>query len=117
MLRIVARRLLLSLPLLLVVSGITFVLESFVPGDPARTLLGVNATPEQYEAVRQSLHLDQPLLQQYWTYLEGVFHGDFGRSIFTNEDVLSLIGGGRAGTLCLGLGAPPGGRGGGGARG
>src|SRR4051812_368037 len=105
MLRIVARRLLLSLPLLLVVSGITFVLESFVPGDPAPTLLGVNATPEQYEAVRQSLHLDQPLLQQYWTYLEGVFHGDFGRSIFTNEDVLALIGGRLPVTLCLVLGA------------
>jgi peptide/nickel transport system permease protein len=105
MLRIVVRRLLLSLPLLLVVSGITFVLESFVPGDPARTLLGVNATPEQYEAVRSSLHLDQPLIQQYWSYLQGVFHGDFGRSIFTNEPVLSLIGGRLPVTLCLVLGA------------
>lgn len=105
MLRIILRRLLLSVPLLLIVSGITFILESFVPGDPARSLLGVNATPEQYDALRQSLHLDEPLTQQYWLYLQGVFHGNLGRSIFTNEDVLQMIAGRLPVTLSLVVGA------------
>ena len=60
MLPIILRRLALSVPLLLIVSAITFLLESFVPGNPARTLLGLNATQEQYDALRTALHLDQP---------------------------------------------------------
>ncbi len=91
MLRIIVRRLLLSIPLLFVVSAITFVLAYFVPGDPALTLLGVNATPEQYDALRQSLNLDKPLIEQYFLYLQGVFGGDLGRSIFTNQPVSVLI--------------------------
>ncbi len=66
---IVLRRLALSVPLLVIVSAITFLLESFVPGDPARTVLGINATPEQYDALRAAMHLDQPVVVQYWLYL------------------------------------------------
>jgi len=105
MLRIIVRRLLLSILLLLVVSGITFVLESFVPGDPARSLLGVNATVQQYDALRQSLHLNEPVLQQYWLYLQGLFQGDLGKSIFTNESVLQTIAGRLPVTLSLIVGA------------
>jgi peptide/nickel transport system permease protein len=64
MLRIIIRRILNSIPLLFVVSIITFVLQSFVPGDPARSYLGVSATPEQYEAMRNALHLNEPILTQ-----------------------------------------------------
>ncbi|KQV07251.1 ABC transporter permease [Leifsonia sp. Root112D2] len=92
MLRIIVRRLLISIPLLFVVSVITFVLQSFVPGDPARSLLGVFATPEQYAALRQTLHLNEPILGQYWIYLTGVFHGDLGTSIFTGDPVLTTLG-------------------------
>lgn len=91
MLTIVLRRLALSVPLLLAVSAITFVLESFVPGDPARTLLGLNATPEQYDALRAALHLDRPVIEQYGIYLSGIAHGDLGTSLFTDEPVLRLI--------------------------
>lgn len=105
MLRIIIRRLLLSVPLLLIVSGITFILESFVPGDPARSLLGVGATPEQYEALRQTLHLNLPVVQQYWLYLQGIFHGDLGQSIFTNEDVSQMVAGRLPVTLSLVIGA------------
>lgn len=92
MIRLIGRRLLLSIPLLLVVTGVTFAFQSLVPGDPARSLLGDNATPEQYELLRRELHLDQPLLQQYWHQLTGQLHGDFGTSIITNESVLTQIG-------------------------
>lgn len=105
MFRIIRRRLLLSIPLVVVVSAITFALESFVPGDPARALLGVNATPEQYAALRQAMHLDQPLVEQFWRYLAGALHGDLGRSIFTDEPVLQLMGERLPVTLSLLVGA------------
>lgn len=114
MLRLILRRVALSVPLLLVVTAVTFVLQSLIPGDPARSLLGPSATPEQYEALRQALHLDQPVLVQYRDYLLGVLHGDLGRSIFTGEDVagtlavrlpvsLSLIIGGTVLALLVGV--------------
>ncbi|NEA98764.1 ABC transporter permease [Streptomyces sp. SID13726] len=102
---ILLRRLALSVPLLLVVSAITFLLESFVPGNPARTLLGLNATPEQYAALRSALHLDEPIVTQYWIYLRGVLHGDLGSSLFTDESVLGLIGQRLPVTLALVIGA------------
>ncbi|GAA1001805.1 ABC transporter permease [Subtercola frigoramans] len=89
---IILRRLLLSIPLLFVASIITFVLQAFVPGDPARTLLGLNATPEQYQALRESLHLNEPILTQYWLYLSDALRGQFGTSIFTGEPVVDTIG-------------------------
>lgn len=91
MLKLIARRLLLSLPLLLVVSLITFVLSAFVPGDPAANLLGANATPEQYAAVREALHLNEPVLVQFWIYLSDVAKGSLGTSIFTGIDVLDTL--------------------------
>lgn len=105
MLRIVRRRLLISVPLLLVVALSTFVFESLLPGDTARSLLGENASPEQYAATRRALHLDEPVLSQFGTYLKGVFHGDFGSSIFTGEPVLGSIGQRLPVTLTLILGA------------
>ena len=91
MLRIITRRILLSVPLLLVVSGITFVLESLVPGDPARSILGVNATPQQYAALRATLHLNLPLVQQYWLYLGNILRGNLGTSIFTGQQVSQVV--------------------------
>lgn len=105
MLTIVRRRVLVSIPLLFVVSIATFIFQSLVPGDPARTLLGVNATQEQYEALRKTMHLDDPLLTQYWSYLKGLFHGDLGRSIFSNESVSTSIGQRLPVTLSLMIGA------------
>ena len=90
-LRLVARRLLSSAPLLFVVSGLTFVLVSLVPGDPARTIAGQHATAEQYASVRAQLGLDRPLAAQYWKWLEKVFHGDLGSSLFSGEPVTSVL--------------------------
>jgi peptide/nickel transport system permease protein len=91
MLGLIVRRLLLSIPLLLVVSGVTFIFQSLVPGDPALSILGDNATQAQYNSLRRELHLNQPLLQQYWDELKGLLHGDLGTSILTHESVLSEI--------------------------
>lgn len=89
--RLVVRRLLSSAPLLFLVSALTFVLVSLVPGDPARTLVGQHATVEQYEAVRGQLGLDEPLPVQYWDWLVRVFHGDLGSSLFSGEPVTSVL--------------------------
>ena len=91
MLRIVRRRVLISIPLLLVVSLTTFVLESLVPGNLAASLLGENYTQAQYNALRQSMHLNQPLAEQYWRYLTGVFQGHLGDSLVSNESVTTAI--------------------------
>jgi peptide/nickel transport system permease protein len=91
MFRLILRRLLLSIPLLLVVSAVTFIFQSFIPGDQARSLLGDNASQEQYEALRRELHLNDSLAQQYWHQLDGILHGNLGTSIFTGESVLRQI--------------------------
>lgn len=89
--RLVVRRLLSSAPLLFLVSALTFVLVSLVPGDPARTIVGQHATVEQYEAVRGRLGLDEPLPVQYGDWLVRVFHGDLGASLFSGEPVTSVL--------------------------
>lgn len=88
---LIVRRLLLALPLLLVVSFITFALQAFIPGDPALSLLGPSATADQLATLRAQLHLDQPILTQYGIYLSGLIHGDLGRSIFTGQAVVTTL--------------------------
>jgi peptide/nickel transport system permease protein len=91
MTKLLLRRLLISIPLVLISSAAIFVLMSFVPGDPARAILGDKATPEAVANLTKQLGLDKPAWQQYLDWLWGVLHGDFGTSIFSGESVLKLI--------------------------
>lgn len=91
MLSLVLRRLALSVPLVIVVTALTFALESLAPGDLARTILGADGTEEQYQALRRDLGLDQPLIVQYFEWLWRALHGDLGQSFFTKESVVTLI--------------------------
>jgi peptide/nickel transport system permease protein len=75
-----ARRLLQILPVLLLVSFITFFISYMTPGDPARLLLGQKASAEQIQTTRAELGLDDPFLTQYGRYLGKVVTGDLGRS-------------------------------------
>jgi peptide/nickel transport system permease protein len=90
-LRLIIRRVLIGVPLLLVVSFSVFVLIDLAPGDPAASLAGENATPEQIAAVRQSLHLDDSIVVRYFRWLGGAVHGDLGSSLQTGQSVSSLI--------------------------
>lgn len=81
----------MTIPLLLVVSFLIYSLIVLVPGDPAVALAGQNPTPDQIEAVRETLGLNDPFLVQYWHWLSDVFRGNLGKSLFTNEDVWSSI--------------------------
>ncbi|MDQ4488976.1 ABC transporter permease [Sinomonas sp. ASV486] len=91
MTQLILRRLLMSIPLLLVVSLVVFVLGSLVPGDPAQTILGVEATPDAIAALREKLGLDQPWYAQYGHWLSGLFHGDLGTSLYSGEPVVETL--------------------------
>lgn len=70
---------------------ITFLLVRLVPGDPARTIVGLSATPEQVEVVRDRLGLNDPFLAQAWHYVSGLFTGDLGQSFVTQQPILEMI--------------------------
>jgi peptide/nickel transport system permease protein len=91
MISYIIRRIIYSLLVIFIVSIFTFSLIHMIPGDPVYSLLGQNATREQYELLRTQLGLDLPIYEQYWNWLVHVFHGDLGKSIIFKEDILSLI--------------------------
>lgn len=80
-------RILSFFPLLLVVSVVAFFVLQLTPGDPARLMLGQNATVESIERLRRELALDQPLPLQYLSFLGSALHGDLGRSYATFRPV------------------------------
>lgn len=83
----ILKRLLLMIPILLGISLIVLILIDITPGDPARAVAGATATEEEYQAVREALHLDDPLLKRYFDFIGGVLQGDFGTSYITKTDV------------------------------
>ncbi|MDQ3407607.1 MAG: ABC transporter permease [Chloroflexota bacterium] len=88
MTKFILRRLLLLIPILLGLTLLIFVFTRLLPGDPAQTILGERATPENMAVVRASLGLDLPLPEQYLRYMGGLLQGDLGRSFITNRDVV-----------------------------
>jgi peptide/nickel transport system permease protein len=88
----ILRRLLLGIVVLILVSILVFLATQALPGDPALAILGRSATPASLAALRRQLHLDQPVLQQYWTWVTGLLHGNFGRSLEAQEPVSTLLG-------------------------
>ncbi len=105
MIKLISRRLLISLPLLLVVSMIVFVLQSLIPGDAARQLAGIYATPDDIERVRGELGLNLPVYQQYWRWLVQVFHGSLGESLLDKQPVIGVLNQRLPVTLSLVVGA------------
>jgi len=93
MLRYIARRLLWSIALLLIVSAVIFVIFYVFPSaDPARIRAGRLATAEQIEEIRKVLGLDKPIYEQYWIYMKDlVLQFDFGFSYQSNTPVRELI--------------------------
>lgn len=85
------RFLLRYLATLALASGIVFLLLRVVPGDPAEVALGVTATPETVAAKRSQLGLDRPLMQQYLSWMGGIFRGDFGRSLTSGTEISPLV--------------------------
>jgi peptide/nickel transport system permease protein len=87
----VLRRLVLLVPTAIGVTIITFFMVHLIPGNPAVTILGEHATPATVAALDRQLGLSQPLLEQYWLFIDRLFHGNLGESLFYGAPVASLI--------------------------
>ncbi|QGG53162.1 ABC transporter permease [Lysinibacillus pakistanensis] len=91
MLHYMGRRLLQLIPVLLGMTFIVFMLIRAIPGNPAKVILGQQATKEAVEALNASLGLDKPWYTQYFSYLSGIFQGDLGVSLRTKLPVSEEI--------------------------
>ncbi|MCH7896980.1 MAG: nickel ABC transporter permease [Candidatus Methylomirabilales bacterium] len=89
--RYILKRLLLLLPVAWGVSTLVFLLIHLTPGDPVEVMLGETALPAAREALRRTLHLDRSLPEQYFLFLQGLFTGDLGISLFSRESVSTTI--------------------------
>ena len=85
------RRVLATIPVMLVVALFVFSLLYIAPGDPAAIIAGDQATPADVERIRESLGLDRPYLVRFGDWLWQIVHGDLGTSIFTNLPVTHMI--------------------------
>ncbi len=89
MLGVIVRGLIGAVPVLFLVSLITFGLMRFIPGDPSAAIAGLAATAQQIEAIRKDLGLDQPILTQLVRWYAGLLQGDLGRSILLGKGVVA----------------------------
>lgn len=85
--QLLAKRVGISVIVLVGVSMLIFAIARVIPGDPARIALGPNASVEQVAKLRAEMHLDDSLPVQYGYFLSDVSRGDFGTSLYTNRPV------------------------------
>jgi len=91
-LRVIGRRLLITIPVLWGVTFLTFLVLNALPGDAATALLGANATPAEIRAETIKLHLNESIWVRYWDWLVGLLHGNLGTSLYYNQPVTSILG-------------------------
>jgi peptide/nickel transport system permease protein len=96
MTRYIARRIVASIPVIILVSMLTFLGQSLIPGDPIFSILppgeADNLTKEDLDAARREYGLDKPMPIQYVNYMERLLQGDFGKSFRTRQPVTDMIG-------------------------
>jgi peptide/nickel transport system permease protein len=90
-LRLVAHRLLITIPVFLGVTLLTFTILDLLPGNAATQLLGIEATPEQVAQLEEELNLNQPAPQRYGAWLGDVVRGDLGKSLASRQPVAALL--------------------------
>ncbi len=88
---ILVRRLGSAVPIMLIVSLITFGMIHLIPGDPAIAIAGLSATAEQIANIRHDLGLDQPVLTQLWRWYANLAQGDLGRSLLLGQPVTHVM--------------------------
>lgn len=89
--RYFVRRILETIPLMLIISIFVFMFIHLIPGDPARTIAGLDAEESEVQAIREQYDLDKPLVVQYFNYMKKLFHGDMGRSMKSDTPVTQMI--------------------------
>jgi len=99
----IIQRILASIPVMGFVALFVFLLLRLTPGDPAAIIAGDTATPEQLEAIRDSLGLNDPLFVQFFSWIADLLRGDFGTSIISQKPVMELIAARMEPTISLAL--------------
>ncbi len=89
--RYIIRRILLIIPTVALVSFLVFCIVRLIPGDAVQLMVAEQGFADDTEELRAMLGLDKPLLTQYFNYMNGVFHGDLGISLWSGEPVMSEI--------------------------
>ncbi|MBM9596051.1 ABC transporter permease [Roseitranquillus sediminis] len=92
MLQFLARRILIAIPTVILISVFVFALQKLLPGDPVLAMAGEERDPEVIAYLREKYRLNDPVPVQYLTWIRGVLTGDLGMSLRTNQPVLVLIG-------------------------
>jgi peptide/nickel transport system permease protein len=87
----VGRRLLMLVPVAVGVTIIVFFMVHLIPGDPARTILGIHATPRSIAILHREWGLNRPLVSQYWLFMDRLGHGDLGQSLFYGVPAAGVI--------------------------
>ena len=88
----ILKRMAAALPVMAVVAAVVFAILRLTPGDPAAILAGDSATPEQLDAIRKNLGLDQPIYLQFIQWIGHLLQGDFGTSLLSGTPVVEMIG-------------------------
>lgn len=89
--RFIIRKLLSFLVTLIIISMLIFFMFNILPGNPALSILGLDADPQQVALLEASLGLDQPLPNRYIDWVTGIFTGDFGQSYRYSAPVIDVI--------------------------
>lgn len=101
--RYIAKRVAHAAVVIYIVATIVFFAVRAIPGDPARVLLGGDASADAIKALRKDMGLNQPLYVQYFRWMGRILQGDLGTSIFNDQEVLSMLIGVAEPTLSIGL--------------
>ena len=99
----ILRRIAATVPVMLIVAVLVFLMLRLTPGDPAAVIAGDNANAEQIAAIRTRLGLDQPIVVQFFIWFGQILRGDFGESFFFKKSVIELIASRLEPTLALSL--------------
>jgi len=87
----VFRRLLMLIPVAFGVTLIVFFMIHLIPGDPARTILGIHATPQRIAILHREWGLNRPLISQYLLFLDRILHGNLGPSLYYGVPATTII--------------------------
>ncbi len=87
----VVRRLLMLVPVAIGVTIVVFFMIHLIPGDPARTILGIHATPKRIAILHRLWGLNRPLVSQYWLFIDRLLHGNLGQSLYYGVPAAGLI--------------------------
>src|ERR1017187_2299455 len=87
----VLHRLLLLIPVAVGVTVVVFFMIHLIPGDPARTILGIHATPRAIAILHEQWGLNRPLISQYWLFMDRLAHGNLGQSLFYGTPAAGVI--------------------------